>query len=153
MSVSMRASTRTVSLSLLTLLVRATGGAPARAQQPLSSVLSFLLTDPSFGVSTRIERFSSLDGHDLRDGTFVTSGNQFRDEAQPFDVETLKLDLELRTLELFANVGLTDKLDVGVAVPFESIALVGGSFAMPLADTGLRSRVIAQIGLDYALPR
>lgn len=200
MPVSMRALTRTVSLPLLTLVVCALDAAPARAQQPLSSVLSFLLTnqavstgDPakdaqaasvsrdtisgflltefaslpttssspgliysfnpslgtvarasdgfgpfftersltagknqvSFGISTRIERFTSLDGHDLRDGTFVTSGNQFRDEAQPFDVETLKLDLELRTLELFANVGLTDKLDVGVAVPFESISLDG----------------------------
>jgi len=79
----------------------------------------------SFGVSTRIERFSSLDGHDLRDGTFVTSGNQFRDEAQPFDVETLTLDVELRTLELFANAGLTDRLDLGVAVPLESISLDG----------------------------
>lgn len=79
----------------------------------------------SFGLSTRFERFSSVDGHDLRDGTFVTSGNQFRDEAQPFDVETLTLNLELRTLELFTNVGVTDRLDVGVAVPFESITLDG----------------------------
>jgi hypothetical protein len=79
----------------------------------------------SFGLSTRFERFSSIDGHDLRDGTFVTSGNQFRDEAQPFDVETLTLNLELRTLELFTNVGVTDRFDVGVAIPFESITLDG----------------------------
>jgi hypothetical protein len=79
----------------------------------------------SFGISTRFERFSSLDGHELRDGTFVTSGNQFRDEAQPFDVETLRLDLELRTLEVFTNIGITDRLDIGAAVPFESIKLDG----------------------------
>jgi hypothetical protein len=79
----------------------------------------------SFGLSTRLERFSSLDGHDLRDGRFVTSANQFRDEAQPFDVETLTLNLEVRTLELFTNVGLTNRLDVGAALPFESITLDG----------------------------
>jgi hypothetical protein len=79
----------------------------------------------SFGLSTRVERFTRVDGHDLRDGSFVTSGNQFRDEAQPFDEETLTLNLEVRTLELFANVGLTDRLDVGAAVPLESISLEG----------------------------
>jgi hypothetical protein len=31
--------------------------------------------------------------------------------------------------------------------------LLSGSVAVPLTDTGLRSRVIAQIGLDYALAR
>src|SRR5262249_17996175 len=79
----------------------------------------------SFGLSARFEQFTSLDGHDLRDGTFVTSGNQFRDEAQPFDVETLRLDMSLRTLELSTNVGITDRLDIGPALPFESISLDG----------------------------
>ena len=31
--------------------------------------------------------------------------------------------------------------------------LLGGSIAVPLTDSGLRSRVIAQIGLDYAFTR
>jgi Putative MetA-pathway of phenol degradation len=79
----------------------------------------------SFGVSTRVEHFNSLDGNDLRNGTFLTSANQFRDEQQPFDTETLTLNLELRTLELFTNVGLTDRLDIGAALPFESISLSG----------------------------
>ncbi len=79
----------------------------------------------SFGASTRYEGFTTLDGHDLRDGSFVTSGNQFRDEPQPFDVETLTLNLTIRTLELFTNVGVTDRLDIGAAVPLESISLSG----------------------------
>ncbi len=79
----------------------------------------------SFGMSSRFETFTSLDGHDLRDGTFVTSANQFRDEAQPFDVETLTLDLQSRTLDFFANYGLTDRLDVGVAIPLQSISMSG----------------------------
>jgi hypothetical protein len=79
----------------------------------------------SFGLSSRFEKFTSLDGFDLRDGHFVTSGNQFRDEAQPYDVETLTLDLESRTLDLFANVGLTDRLDIGMALPLESISMSG----------------------------
>jgi hypothetical protein len=79
----------------------------------------------SFGMSSRFEEFTSLDGHDLHDGNFVTSANQFRDETQPFDVETLTLDLTSRTFDLFATVGLTDRLDVGVALPLESISMSG----------------------------
>jgi hypothetical protein len=55
----------------------------------------------------------------------VTSGNWFRDEAAPFDVERLTLRLSARTLTGFANVGITDRLDVGIALPFVSVSLSG----------------------------
>jgi hypothetical protein len=79
----------------------------------------------SVGLTTRFASFTHLDGHDLRDGTLVTSGNWFRDEAAPFDVERLTLRLSARTLTGFANVGITDRLDVGVALPFVSLSLRG----------------------------
>lgn len=79
----------------------------------------------SVGLTTRFAKYTHLDGHDLRDGTFVTSGNWFRDEAAPFDIEQLTLRLETRTLTGFANIGITDRLDVGVALPFVSVSLSG----------------------------
>jgi hypothetical protein len=79
----------------------------------------------SFGMSLQAARFTRLDGHDLRDGRFVVSGNQFRDEGQPFDVETLSLEVTSRTYTVFATIGATDRLDVGVALPFVSLSLGG----------------------------
>jgi hypothetical protein len=79
----------------------------------------------SVGLTMRFANYTHLDGHNLRDGTFVTSGNWFRDEAEPFDIEELTLRLETRTLTGFANVGITNHLDVGVALPFVSVSLSG----------------------------
>jgi hypothetical protein len=79
----------------------------------------------SFGVNLRLAHFTHLDGQDLGDGQFVTSANIFRDEAQPFDLEALTLDLDARTLTGSVNVGLTDRFDVSAAVPFVSISLSG----------------------------
>src|SRR5438876_5182642 len=48
----------------------------------------------SFALTFQHLRFSSLDGHDLRDGTFVTTANQFRDESAPYDENRLMLDID-----------------------------------------------------------
>ncbi len=79
----------------------------------------------AFGAAFSARRFTALDGQDLEDGSFVTSGNQFRDETAPFDVETLSLTLETRTLTMFGTVGVSDRLDVTVAVPLVSLSLEG----------------------------
>jgi len=79
----------------------------------------------SFGATFQYARFIELDGNDLRGGTFVTTANQFRDEARPFDVEAVSLKLDTRTVTLFANAGVTDRLDVGIAVPIVALRLSG----------------------------
>ena len=79
----------------------------------------------SFGATVQTAQFTTLDGRDLRDGQLVAGGRQFRDEPAPFDTETLTLDLESRTVTLFANAGLTDRLDLGVAVPIVTLSLDG----------------------------
>lgn len=79
----------------------------------------------SFGLAIRHAAFTHLGGEDLRDGRFVTSGNRFRDESQPFDEEALTLDLSARTMTGLINVGLTDRWDLGAAVPVVSITLEG----------------------------
>lgn len=79
----------------------------------------------SASVSFRYSRFETLDGFDLRDGTFVTTANQFVDEPAAFDQESLTLRLQTATVTGFVNVGVTDWLDVGVAVPVVSLKLEG----------------------------
>lgn len=82
----------------------------------------------SFGASVRYNRFEQLDGLALRDGSLVTTANQFVDEAQPFDQESLRLRLETLTTTAFLGIGLTDWLDVSVAVPIVSLRLEGERF-------------------------
>lgn len=79
----------------------------------------------SLGFTFQFASFRSLDGRDLKDGHFVTVARQFRDEPAPFDVQTLTLDLETRTATFFGNVGLTDRVDVGVAVPVVRLDING----------------------------
>ena len=79
----------------------------------------------SFGATFRYSEFDQLDGNDLRSGNFVTTATQFRDEPQPFDVETVTLRLKTQTVTGFANYGVTDRIDIGVAVPIVSMELSG----------------------------
>ena len=71
----------------------------------------------SLGFTFQFASFHSLDGHDLTDGQFITISNQFRDEPAPFDIETLTLDVKTSTATFYGNVGLSDRVDLGVAVP------------------------------------
>lgn len=79
----------------------------------------------SLGVSAATTTFRQLDGHNLRDGSFVTVANRFRDEAAPFDTESLTLNVTTSTMTLFGSVGITDRLEVGAAVPFVRLTLDG----------------------------
>lgn len=79
----------------------------------------------SFGVSGTTSGFDQLNGRDLRDGTLVTVANRFRDEPSPFDTESLTLRLRTSTLTVFGSVGVTDRLEIGGAVPFVSLDLEG----------------------------
>src|SRR3954466_11430532 len=47
----------------------------------------------SFGLTMQQLHFTSLDGRNLRDGSLVTTANQFTDEATPFDIDRLTLDI------------------------------------------------------------
>ena len=79
----------------------------------------------SLGVTLQFAKYTRLNDVDLGSGTRVTTANQFRDEAAPFDLEALTLEIQSRTLTFLGNVGLTDWLDVGVAVPVVSLSLEG----------------------------
>lgn len=79
----------------------------------------------SLGFTFQYASFDSLDGNDLKDGQFVIIANQFSDEPQPFDVETLTLEVDTSRATFYGNVGLSDRIDVGVAVPVVRLNVSG----------------------------
>ena len=79
----------------------------------------------SFAITGTTSQFDRLDGRDLRDGSLVTIANTFRDEAAPFDTEALTLNLQTSTLTVLASIGVTDRLEIGGAVPFVRLTLDG----------------------------
>src|SRR5262249_53224330 len=68
---------------------------------------------------------TALDGHNLRDGSLVTTANQFRDESAPFDVDRLRLAIGASVATLYGNVGVTDRVEVGFAAPVVSLVIDG----------------------------
>jgi len=81
----------------------------------------------SFGMSGTTAAYDRLDGLNLRDGTLITTANQFEDETAPFDTESLTLKIRTSTLTLFGSYGVTDRLEIGAAVPLVQLHLEGSS--------------------------
>ena len=79
----------------------------------------------SFGLSASTFEFDRLDDRNLRDGSLVTVANQFSDEDAPFDTEGLTLRVRSSTLTAFANLGITDRLEVGAALPLVQLTIDG----------------------------
>ena len=79
----------------------------------------------SFGISASSSSFDRLDGQDLRGGSFLTTANQFQDEPAPFDTESLSLRVRSSTMTMYASVGITDRFEIGGAVPFVRLTLDG----------------------------
>ena len=109
-----------------------------------------------FGVSGSAASYRRLNGFELGDGSFLTVANRFRDEAQPFDTEALTMNLSASTMTMFANVGVTDALDLGIVVPIVRVKVdgervnvyrgtsfvqaAGNGTASGLADIALRAK-------------
>ena len=79
----------------------------------------------SFGVSAFTSGFDQLGGLQLRDGSMITVANQFRDESSPFDTEALTLQIRSSTLTVVGSVGITDRIEVGAALPLIHLSLDG----------------------------
>ena len=79
----------------------------------------------SFGFTYQSLRFSALDGRNLRDGSLVTTANQFVDEPAPFDVDRLTLDIAADVATMYGNLGLGDRAEIGFALPMVSLRLNG----------------------------
>lgn len=72
----------------------------------------------SFGFAYQAASFSTLQGADLREGSFEINATRAEGAIQPYAVDTLGLALETRTLTARAVYGVTDSLDVLAVVPF-----------------------------------
>jgi hypothetical protein len=79
----------------------------------------------SLGLTFQQLRFTALDGHNLRDGSLVTTANQFTDESAPFDVDQLTLAISGSVATFYGNVGVTDRLEVGFAAPMVALVIDG----------------------------
>ena len=79
----------------------------------------------SFGITFQHLRFDSLDGRNLRDGSFVTTANEFPDEAAPFDVDQLTLAVDASIATLYGGIGVTNRLEVGFAAPLVLLQVNG----------------------------
>jgi len=99
----------------------------------------------SLGFTYRYSRFDTLDGRQLRDGSLVTTANRFTDEPDPFDVEKLALRIDASTFTLFGTHGLTDRLDVGVAIPLVALDVSGERINYYRGDVFLQARASASV--------
>ncbi len=93
----------------------------------------------TFGLSASTSSFDRLDNEDLRDGTFLTTANRFTDEPAPFETETLTLRIRSSSLTAFASVGITDRLEIGAAVPFVRLEVEGQRVSVYRGDTFLQA--------------
>ena len=111
----------------------------------------------SFGPHAAAAAFHVARRPQPRDGSLVTTANQFTDEAAPFDVDHLTLNIDADIATLYGTVGVTDSLDVGIAAPLVSLTMDGSRIntyrgqvftqatasgrAIGLADLVVRARV------------
>lgn len=79
----------------------------------------------SFGVGYRTTTFDNIDGRNLRDGSLVSTASLLRGEAAPFDIETVALRIRTDTVTVTGNYGVTDRFDIGGAIPLVRVSLQG----------------------------
>lgn len=79
----------------------------------------------AFGIGYRTTSFDTIDGRNLRDGSLVSTASRLRGDAAPFDIETVSLRIDTRTTTVTGNVGVTDRLDIGGALPIVRVTLQG----------------------------
>jgi hypothetical protein len=79
----------------------------------------------SVGLTFQHMAFDSLDGRNLRDGSLVTTANQFADESEPFDVDQLTLQINADVATFYGNLGVNDWMEIGVALPVIALRLEG----------------------------
>jgi hypothetical protein len=79
----------------------------------------------SFAATFQTVSFDSIDGRRLRDGSLRATASRLSADADPFDAETIAMRIHADTMTLSANFGITDRLDLGGALPIERLTLSG----------------------------
>ena len=94
----------------------------------------------SIGVTYQQSNFGSLQGGDLTSGSFPTNASRFAGAIDPFSVDTLQLDLTVRTTTPFVSYGITDRLSVGGIVPIVNVEFSGQRLRTIGGQSSLQSR-------------
>jgi hypothetical protein len=79
----------------------------------------------SFAATYQAVSFDRMDGRRLRDGSLLATASRLGSDADPFDVETIAMRIHADTVTFSANYGITDRLDIGGALPIERLTLSG----------------------------
>ena len=108
----------------------ALGGVPVRSTTTFGSFLTERsLTigrlQLSLAASYQSATFDRIDGRNLLDGTLRATASRLTSDQAPFDVETVTMRIHTDTVTVAANVGITDRLEVGAAVPIQRLTLAG----------------------------
>jgi hypothetical protein len=94
---------------------------PAFAERPLTGGRGKL----SFGMTHQHRRYDRLEGKSLRDGKVVLSDLLVTSNDVPLDViqSTFTVAIDTDTTTLFGTYGVTERLDVAVAVPLQRVSV------------------------------
>jgi len=108
----------------------ALGGVPVRSTATFGAfvterALTLGRQHLSFAATFQTVSFDSIDGRRLRDGSLQATASRLSADADPFDAETIAMRIHADTMTLSANFGVTDRLDIGGALPIERLTLSG----------------------------
>ena len=108
----------------------ALGGVPVRSTTTFGSFLTERSLTAgrlrmSLAASYQSATFDRIDGRNLRDGTLRATASRLTSDQAPFDVETVTMRIHTDTVTVAANVGITDRLEVGAAVPIQRLTVAG----------------------------
>jgi hypothetical protein len=79
----------------------------------------------SISFSVHQMSFDSFDGVALDENRLVAASTSVTGETAPFDVQSVSMRIRARTATFTGQVGVTDRLDFVVAVPFVDLTLDG----------------------------
>ena len=97
----------------------------------------------SFGLVYSQADFSTVDGRNLEDGTMVATASRFTGDPEPFDAETLRLQMRTRMVTFLGQYGITDRMDVSAAVPFVKMQLSGERTDVYRGSTFVQANAVA----------
>ena len=108
----------------------ALGGVPVRSTGTFGSFftersLTIGRMQVSLAATYEGVSFDEIDGRNLRDGTLRATASRLTSDQVPFDVETVTMRIHTDTVTVSANYGVTERLEVGAALPLQRLTLSG----------------------------
>jgi hypothetical protein len=106
------------------------GGVPVRSTTTFGSFFterSFTIGRKQLSVAANYQgvSFDEVDGRNLRDGTLRATASRLTSDQVPFDTETVAMRIHADTFTIAANYGVTERFEVGAALPLERLTLTG----------------------------